>query len=249
MTASANKRNFPCGVVTARAWRLAAVAALAVTLTACKGHDRQDVAGWMTSDPIQNHPIIVDRKEIVLDLSVPAGSYGLSHNQKGDLRGFAMRFKQDDSGGILVVSMPSGGSNEIAAMRAMDEVRRVIRDAGVLRDESRYEVYPAAGQAAAPIRVSFLRHVAQAPVCGDWSQNIGRDPKNVPFRNLGCATQHNLAAMVSNPRDLVEPRGITPRSSERRDTTWQKYTKGETTIAKKDNEEKAKVSEVEGGDN
>lgn len=231
----------------ARLARVVAAGVMAAALASCNSHSKRDVAGWMLTDPTQNHPIMVDRKEVVLDLSVPPGSYGLTHNQKNDLRGFAYRFKHEDSGGVLVVRTPSGAANEIAAMRASNDARRVLAQIGVRAGSTAFEAYPAGGVPNAPLRVSFMRHVAQGPVCGDWSDNLVRDPKNIPYRNLGCATQRNLAAMVANPRDLVEPRGMTPRSSERRDTIWDKYIKGETTIAEKDEEESAKVSEVEGG--
>ncbi len=233
-----------------KAGRIAAAAAVLLALGACNGHGRRgDVAGWVLSDPAENHPIIVDRKEVVLDLSVPPGSYGLTHNQKNDLRAFALRFKAQDSGGVLVVRAPSGGANEIAAMRAMDGVRRVIHGAGITQSDLAFESYSSGGVPAAPIRVSYMHHVAQAPACGDWPTDLARDPQNLPYANLGCATQANLAAMVDNPRDLLEPRGMTPRSSERRDTIWDKYVKGETTIAEKDDEEKSSVSDVDGGGN
>lgn len=228
--------------------RVAAVCFLALALAACKGHGRmQDVAGWRTADPAQNHPVRVDRKEVVLELDVPQGSYGLSHNQKADLRGFVRRFREEGSGGVLVARAPSGGANEIAAKRAMDEVAQVIAEAGVAREDSVYESYSAGAGRAAPVRVSFLRHTAEGPVCGQWPSDLGRNKKNLPYENLGCATQRNLAAMVANPRDLVEPRRTTPRSSERRDMVWDKYIKGETTISEKADEEKSQVSEVEGG--
>lgn len=231
-----------------RGLALCACSLVVLSLAACQPRAERRVKGWMVADPTANHPIVVDRKETVMDLSVPPGSYGLTHNQKHDLRGFAYRFKSEDSGGVLVVRSPSGGANEIAAMRAMDDVRRVLRSAGVPPADSVFEAYSSAGVPSAPIRVSYMRHIAQPPACGDWSENLARDPGNRSYPNLGCATQRNLAAMVANPRDLVEPRGMTPRSSERRDVIWDKYIKGEATIAEKADEEKAKVSDVEGGD-
>lgn len=237
----------PLGANLRRAARTAAISSLALILASCNSYQRRDVAGWSTADPTQNHPIIVDRKEVVLDLAVPPGSYGLTHSQKRDLHGFSHRFRRDDSGGVLVVRAPVGGANEIAAMRAMDDVRRVISRAGVGGNGAVFESYSSAGMTDAPVRVSFMRHTAEAPVCGAWPTNLARDPQNAPWPNLGCATQANLAAMVSNPRDLVEPRGQTPRSSERRDVTWDKYVKGETTAAEKNDEEKAVISDVEGG--
>ncbi len=227
--------------------RLLAVSLLAVALAGCQAHGRRGVAGWLTSDPATNHPILVDRKEVVLDIEAPRGSYGLTYNQKNDLRGFLYRFGQEDSGGIIVVRAPSGSRNEIAAHRALQDVRGTIRRAGIPARDTSFESYFAGGQAAAPVRVSYMRHEAVGPECGDWSDNLVRDPRNRPYKNLGCATQRNLAAMVSNPRDLIEPRGTTPRSSERRDTVWDKYVKGETTGSEKADEEKSSISDVEGG--
>ena len=83
----------------------------------------------------------------------------------------------------------------------------------------------------APVRLSYLQFVAEPPDCPDWSENIGRDPKNMPWPNMGCASQRNLAAMVANPEDLLHPRGETPRSGERRDNVWGKYVRGEVTGA------------------
>ena len=84
-------------------------------------------------------------------------------------------------------------------------------------------------------------YTAEAPECGHWGSNLAEDPLNVGTPNLGCATQANFAAMVANPADLLGPRNEAPRASERRDVTWQKYTKGDSTVAKKSADERAKV--------
>ena len=247
MTAVANNRNAPRGRTALPRGRGIAIAALVLVLAGCNATGRRDVAGWRGASTEERHPIVVDRKEVVLDIAVPAGSYGMTHAQKNDLAAFIRRFKQQDSGGILVVRAPNGSRNEIAVMRALDDVRRVAASAGIAPKDAAFETYYAGRVASAPIRVSFMRHVAVGPECGEWPRNVGRDPKNMVYQNFGCATQRNLAAMVANPRDLVEPRGMTPRSSERRDTVWEKYVKGETTIADKDEEEKSQVSEIQGG--
>ena len=68
--------------------------------------------------------------------------------------------------------------------------------------------------------------------------NLAHDPENVAYPNFGCATQRNFAAQLANPGDLVQPRSETARASERRDTVWTKYVKGDTTISKKAADEK-----------
>ena len=65
-----------------------------------------------------------------------------------------------------------------------------------------------------------------------WPHDLGpaADPayqENRHYWNLGCATQRNLAAMVANPADLVQPRGEDPISTSRRTVVLDKYRKGE----------------------
>ena len=53
--------------------------------------------------------------------------------------------------------------------------------------------------------------------------------ENRQYWNFGCAQQRNLAAMVENPDDLVEPRPEVPSYTGRRTTVLEKYRRGETT--------------------
>ena len=79
------------------------------------------------------------------------------------------------------------------------------------------------------MRISYLRYVAEGPECGrDWSENLARTYQNTPYPNFGCSSQHNLAAMVSNPADLLGPRTMTPSDANRRFKMYEKYVKGET---------------------
>ncbi len=199
-----------------------------------------------SADHAQRHPIQVTRRPVEQDISVPVGSYGLTRSQADEVRAFVRRFK-NDAEGPLVVRAPSGSPNELASLRALDDIRRVLRKEQIPPGAVVVEAYIGDDAPDAPVRLSFLRYVAEGPICGDWSRDLSRNRKNLPYPNFGCATQANLAAMVANPRDLVRPRGMTPRSGERRDVVWDKYIKGETTVAEKSEEESAKVSEVEGG--
>ena len=82
------------------------------------------------------------------------------------------------------------------------------------------------------IRLNYARLSAHAGPCGQWN-DLGptTDPayiENWPHWNLGCATQRNLASMVDNSADLVQPRGETPAYRARRSVTMDKYRKGES---------------------
>lgn len=208
-------------------------AALAILLTGtmlggCWSQGPRFDAPFTLANAAERHPIKVSQDEATLDLAVPRGSRGLDRTQKGQLYGFLQEYSARGTT-RLIVKAPTGGPNETAARRAYEDVRSVMRQAGIPPSAVALEPYYAGGDRYAPLRVSFVQYVAQGPDCPDWSENLARDPQNMPFPNMGCATQRNFAAMVANPEDLLYPRAQTPRPSERRDVVWGKYVKGEST--------------------
>ena len=70
---------------------------------------------------------------------------------------------------------------------------------------------------------------------------MSTDAQNTGSPNHGCANQHNLAAMISNPADLLGPRTEGSRYGERRDDVMNKYAKGKVTGADKSEDERVRV--------
>lgn len=216
---------------------------LAITMAGCK-HDeeRGQVAGWALVDPAQRHPILVSQQPQSMNVRVSAGSRSLTPQQRADVLAFAGRSRASDAGNSrLVIQAPSGGANEVASMHAVQEIRYLLSENGFSESSISVEAYHDEGSSQPPIRVSYLRYVAEGPECGNWPTNLAREPQNLPMPNLGCATQKNLAAMVANPADLLGPRTEGDRSSERRTTVWDGYIKGESTATKKSEDEKVQV--------
>jgi pilus assembly protein CpaD len=56
--------------------------------------------------------------------------------------------------------------------------------------------------------------------------------------------QHNIAAQIAEPRDLVGPRPATPSDATRRNTVLDNYEKGKVTAAEKTQDQSVKVSGV-----
>jgi pilus assembly protein CpaD len=220
----------------------------AIPLAACKHDDnRGQVAGWALVDPAQRHPILVSQQPETLTLRIPRGTNGLSPQQRADLLAFARSSRASDAGNSrLVISAPSGSANEMAAMSAVQEIGHLLSDNGIDQSTISVEAFTADSEGAQPpVKVSYMRFVAEAPECGMWPTNLAYEPNNLPYPNLGCANQKNFAAMVANPADLIMPRSMSPRPAERRLVTWEKYLRGEVTGADKSEEEKIKVD----GDN
>jgi pilus assembly protein CpaD len=76
---------------------------------------------------------------------------------------------------------------------------------------------------------------AVAGPCGLWPEDLGPSitnpsySENRSYYNFGCANQRNLAAMIDNPSDLVQPRPETPAYTARRTEGFEKYRKGNPT--------------------
>jgi len=223
-----------------RGARLAAVFAFALGVAGCKTTDDPTrVMGWTLVDAEQRHPILVSQEPTTLPVRVRRGAGGLSTAQRAELLNFAGHYRATDAGNSrLVIEAPSGGANEVAAMYAVGEIRSLLNDQGFSEAAISVEAYNAEGAHEPPIRVSYLRYVAQTPQCGDWSTNLAHEPTNLPYPNFGCAGQHNFGAMVANPADLLGPRSETARSSERRDQVWSKYVRGQPTGATKSSDER-----------
>ena len=222
-----------------------ALGLLAATALAGCRHDigAPQVAGWSMVDPSQRHPIIVSQQPQTMQLRVAAGANGLSPRQRADVLEFADRSRARDAGNSrLLIQAPGGGANEIAAMHAVGEVRQILSDMGFSESSIAVEAYHADGHSDAPVRVSYLRYVAEAPVCGYWPTNLADQRDNANYPNFGCANQHNLAVSVANPADLIGPRTESDRNSERRDVVWDKYNKGEWTGAKKSDDDRERLS-------
>lgn len=229
----------------ARAFRLGMVALIAASAAGCNSTGRKETAEYRFSDPSAKHRITVAESKKVLDVAVPRGSSGLTRSQSFDVHQFARAYKAEGEG-VISVQAPNGGPNELEAVRAVDDVRRILSREGLGGGQVAFSTYYGDSVANPPLRITYARLEAHGPECGEW-ENLARDFHNVNYKNFGCAAQRNLAAMIADPRDLLGPRGETPRSSERRDVTWDKYVKGETTVTQKAQEEKSTVSEVQGG--
>lgn len=211
-----------------------ALALVAMGAAGCR-HDvgAPQVAGWSLVDPAQRHPIIVSQQPETIEIGVPAHARRLAPRQRAELLEFAHRARASDAGNSrIVIQAPGGGNNEIAAMNAVAEIRQIMSDNGFPEASIAVEAYQG-GRFGAPVRVSYLTYVAEAPKCGHWPTNLADQRDNANYYNFGCANQRNLAVMVANPADLLGPRTEGERLGDRRDVVLDKYTNGKHTGADK----------------
>jgi pilus assembly protein CpaD len=186
---------------------------------------------------------MVSQEPSILKVSVARGSQGLTPQQRAEVVEFTSKYRSSDAGNSrLVVSVPSGAPNEVAAMNAAEDVRQLLLQGGFPESAIAVEAYHEDSGAQPPLRIAYMRYVAKGPECGhDWSENLANNTQNVGQPNFGCAEQRNLAAMVANPADLLGPRTMGDRYADRRDKVMENYAKGEPTGAKKSEDEKVTV--------
>ncbi len=114
-------------------------------------------------DASQRHPIIVSQQPQSIEFNIASSSRGLAPQQRADVLEFANHARASDAGNSrLVISAPAGAANEIAAMYAVGEIRQILTDNGFPESTIAVEGYRADGRTA-PLRVAYLRYVAQGP--------------------------------------------------------------------------------------
>jgi pilus assembly protein CpaD len=223
------------------------VAGLAIALAGCNTTVR-DTTGSVPNDYRARHPIAIKEKDRTLTLFIGAGRGGLTPMQRAEVMQFAQSWKREATGGI-VVDRPVGAPNERAAHDTLKEALAIMAAAGIPNHGIGIKPYKPGPQAAV-LRITYpLMGAKVAGPCGLWPADLGpsNDMKhfeNQPYFNLGCATQQNLAAMVENPADLVQPRGETPAYTSKRSTGIEKWRKGESPATTYPDANKGAISDL-----
>jgi pilus assembly protein CpaD len=227
---------------------LLALAGAALMLAGCNQH-RGDVTASIPTDYRLRHPIVVKEQPRMLELFVGSRRGGLTAEQRAEVLAFAQAWTREGTGGVII-EVPAATPNERPAAESVEEARAILAAAGVPAVEVR-PYRPANPKALASVRVSYPRMTAEAGPCGLWPDDVGPTLDNSAYMqnrthwNHGCSSQRNLAAMVTNPADLVQPRAETPVYTARRTTVLEKYRKGEGTATNAGaSDSKGKISDI-----
>jgi pilus assembly protein CpaD len=233
-----------------RAIRIAgALVGLAVALGACT-HTDEAVTASVPDDYRQRHPIAIQEANESIVIFVGHARGGLSAPQRADVMGLAQTWLKEATGAISA-DVPVDTPNARTAADSLREIQALLVSAGVPpRGFIVRRYHPDDPRQMAAIRLSYSRISAIAGPCGLWPDDLGPSIKNKgyfenkPYYNFGCASQRNMAAMIDNPSDLVQPRPETPAYTIRRSEAFEKYRKGAATSTVYPEGDKAKLSDV-----
>jgi pilus assembly protein CpaD len=233
-----------------RAFRVAgALVGLAVALGACT-HTDDAVTASIPDDYRQRHPIAIQEADQSIVIFVGHARGGLSASQRADVMGLAQTWLREATGAINA-DVPVDTPNARAAADALREIQALLAAAGVPpRGLVVHQYHPDDPRLLPPIRLTYPKISAVAGPCGVWPEDLGPSIKNKSYfenkqyYNFGCAYQRNMAAMIDNPSDLVQPRPETPPYTARRSEAFEKYRKGSSTSTTYPEADKAKLSDT-----
>jgi pilus assembly protein CpaD len=233
-----------------RSFRLAgALVGLSIVLGACTHTDGETTAS-IPDDYKQRHPIAIQEADQSVVIFVGHARGGLSASQRADVIGLAQTWLHEGTGAISA-DLPVDTPNALAAADAFREIQALLTAAGVPpRGIVVRHYHPNDLRQLATIRLNYPKISAVVGPCGLWPEDLGPAISNKgyldnkDYYNFGCAYQRNMAAMIDNPSDLVEPRAETPPYTARRTEAFEKYRKGTTSATAYPESDRAKLSDT-----
>lgn len=175
-----------------------ATAALAFCLAGC-GSMGANTSMYSTNQPV------VERTNYAIDVNLD-GYSGIADPERQRVADWfdALKLGFGDK-----IALDYGDGSVSAA--AKQQVALLAADHGMVLGETAPVTngYIASGTA----RIVVTRSKASVPNCPNWEKPNDANFNSSNHPNYGCAVNSNMAAMVSDPEDLVRGRESTPRNS------------------------------------
>jgi len=187
-------------------------------------------------DPMANHPITVEPSYQSIKVSYSGGALAPADAPK--LEAFLNDYRQHGNGKIAI-SVPAGAGMQQTVVALANQ----INEMGVSRDRILVATRDA-GTGGSQVELNYISYQARSAACGDWSEDLAYTAENTTAKNFGCANQHNMAMMVADPRDLLEPRAMDGANAARRQAVIGNYEAGKVTSADKSSDQKTSVSDI-----
>jgi pilus assembly protein CpaD len=184
------------------------------------------------SDPGANHPIAVEPSYRSLKLPFSATDAGLMPDDAARFNDFVSKYLAGGNGALSITAPPGGEA-------AIGYFGERLASMGVPRNHILVGTRQQ-GDTDARVELGYMAYTARVENCtNDWPTDWSDTWDNAPTANFGCAVQKNMAAMLADPRDVVEPRPTDAPDATRRAAVIGHYDKGEATQADKHTVDKA----------
>ena len=195
--------------------RIAFAALCCAGLAACEA----DMANY---DYATRYPIKVETQTALLILEPGPGGH-VKPVDAAALDEFARDYVNRGAGGVTIeLGAPSAA--DPLANNFRNDIMLALSARGVPASavQTAYATDPDAAKYGRAV-MQFPIYVAIATECGTFKDQPGFTPLNENTWGFGCANQRNLAAMVVNPKDLVDAQAPTGRLAARADVVVGRY--------------------------
>jgi pilus assembly protein CpaD len=196
--------------------------------------------GTVFADGLRNHPITVAPHYETVRVAFSDDSARLSPEDGTKLASFVEDYLSRGDGAISV-SAPKGPDSSAALSYFGEHLAQM----GVPRSRILVGTHDGS-DGDTHVEIGYIVYGAKTDPCGNWTEDARDTAQNLPMPDFGCSNQHNLAAMVSDPRDLIAPRGMSPADATRRGTVIGTYEKAQSTASQKSQDQSANLSQVGG---
>lgn len=132
--------------------------------------------------------------------------------------------------GALYINRPSSAISGIGTRQAESVVRGLMAQGGLNPNAVQTGQYQSRPGAPAPVVVSYRTLRAIPQDCRELGR-LHDTYTNQPHDNFGCFQSANLAAMISDPRQLLEPYSAAQPNAQRRQVVYDRYIEGTQTAA------------------
>lgn len=203
---------------------MVSAAALTVILSGCAAQTTYKQPPITMRSPI-NVAESVER----LELYTRPNGLELSARDKVAVAQFLDGYRQSGSG-PLFINRPSAQAGSAGTRQAEAVIRGLMRDGGLNPSSLQGGQYQSNPNAPAPVVVSY-RALRAIPDNCRRAESVTKSFSNQAPQNFGCFQSANLAAMISDPRQLIEPYEFGKPDAQRRQVIYDRFIQGETTGA------------------
>ncbi|MEM9670544.1 MAG: CpaD family pilus assembly protein [Pseudomonadota bacterium] len=198
---------------------------------------------YIESSVFDRHEIDVRQKTEVLEVQLNPHDNGLQRADRERIAYF-VRTYVDKGHGPLTMILPERSSNPQQAINSVVQAREIAFSHGVNYEEIEGDAQ-ASSNGAGVLLLSFKSYEAIAPECESFATvDFAAVRSNNELSNFGCAVRTNIAAMISDPADLLGQRELEPGDTVRRQTTFDLYRQGEQTGAQRNSGEQGTLSDA-----
>ncbi len=179
-----------------------------------------------------NYPIQIAESVERLELYARPDGLSLSARDEAAVYDFIRNYSQFGDGPIYM-NVPSNPNLKMGISQTQGLIAESLSSVGLSTAQMKTGQYQSA-QAMAPVIISYHRLKALPQDCSNLG-NLAYAYNNQGYEGFGCAYNANLAAMIQDPRQLLEPHPMAPPEVKRRTAIYDKYLNGENPASEQPN--------------